>query len=254
MSTIRLGPVAWSLEPLLLFGVARLRGGWRLRARLRAPAPRAEAEKPSAAATPAPHSDGGEVRIEAGMLRDLRITTAQVESRQGGEQITLLGELAVDERSYAEVGAPVPARVVRLLAGVGDRVNEGQALLELQSQEVGHARSDYLAAVAKLTLAESSLKRKRELAAERITPLREGTGSGGCGRRRQSRDARRRGGAAGDGARDADGRRLRHHRFAAVSGARPCRRHHHRAHRAARPAARSRHGGHAHRRSLDACG
>ena len=69
-----------------------------------------------------PHADGGEVRIEAGMLRDLRLTTAQVESRQGGEQVTLLGELAVDERAYAEVGAPVAARVVRLLAGVGDRV------------------------------------------------------------------------------------------------------------------------------------
>ena len=81
-----------------------------------------------------PHSDGGEVRIEAGMLRDLRVTTAQVESRRGGELVTLLGELAVDERSYAEVGVPVAARVVRLLAGAGDRVRAGQALLELQSR------------------------------------------------------------------------------------------------------------------------
>ena len=90
------------------------------------------------------------------MLRDLRITTAQVESRQGGEQVTLLGELAVDERSYAEVGAPVAARVVRLMAGIGDRVTAGQPLLELQSSEVGHARADYLSAVAQLTLAETA--------------------------------------------------------------------------------------------------
>ena len=41
------------------------------------------------------------------MLRDLRITTAKVESRRGDEQVTLLGELAVDERAYAEVGVPV---------------------------------------------------------------------------------------------------------------------------------------------------
>jgi cobalt-zinc-cadmium efflux system membrane fusion protein len=136
-------------------------------------APPAGSETPAATSTPAEHSDGAQVRIEAGMLRDLRITTAQVESRQGGEQVTLLGELAVDERLYAEVGAPVSARVVRLLAGLGDRVQEGQALLELQSPEVGHARADYLAAVARLELAENSLKRKRELAAERIAPLRE---------------------------------------------------------------------------------
>ena len=95
------------------------------------------------------------------MLRDLRITTAQVESRQGGELVTLLGELAVDERSYAEVGAPVAARVVRLMAGIGDRVTAGQALLELQSSEVGHARADYLSGCLwlQLTLAEGSLRR-----------------------------------------------------------------------------------------------
>ena len=107
------------------------------------------------------------------MLRDLRVTTATVESRRGDEQATLLGELAVDERTYAEVGTPVGARVVRLLAGVGETVAEGHVLLELQSIEVGRARSDYLTSVAHLMLAESALKRKRDLAAERIAPQRE---------------------------------------------------------------------------------
>jgi cobalt-zinc-cadmium efflux system membrane fusion protein len=136
-------------------------------------APALANDAPAATATPAEHSDGGQVRIDGGMLRDLRLTTTEVESRRGGEQVTVLGELAVDERAYAEVGVPVAARVVRLLAGIGDRVREGQPLLELQSPEVGHARSDYLGAVAQSTLAEASLKRKRELAAERIAPQRE---------------------------------------------------------------------------------
>ena len=35
-------------------------------------------------------------KVDEGMLRDLRITTRAVESRPGGEQVTLLGELAVD--------------------------------------------------------------------------------------------------------------------------------------------------------------
>jgi cobalt-zinc-cadmium efflux system membrane fusion protein len=137
------------------------------------PAEPGQAEAPAQASAAEAHEETGEVHVEAGMLRDLRITTAQVESRQGGDLVTLLGELAVDEGSYAEVGVPVAARVVRLMAGLGDRVTEGQPLLELQAPEVGHARSDYLAAVARLTLAESSLKRKRDLAAERIAPLRE---------------------------------------------------------------------------------
>ena len=131
-------------------------------------------ETPSeAASTPEAQADASEVRIEDEMLRDLRITTTKVESRRGDEQVTLLGELAVDERTYAEVGVPVAARVVRLLAGVGDAVKEGQALLELQSTDVGRARSAYLTAVARQTLAESALQRKRDLAAERIAPQRE---------------------------------------------------------------------------------
>jgi cobalt-zinc-cadmium efflux system membrane fusion protein len=113
------------------------------------------------------------VRVEAGMLRDLRITTSAVESRPGGQQITLLGELAVDQRAYAEVGVPVAARVTRLLVDAGDSVRRDQALAELTSPELGRARADYLSAEARVTLADAALERKRGLAAENIVPLRE---------------------------------------------------------------------------------
>ena len=126
-----------------------------------------------AAASPNRPAGAGEVRIEEEMMRDLRLTTGMVESRRGDEEITLLGELAVNEGRYAEVGVPVAARVVRLLAGVGETVREGQPLLELQSPEVGRARSAYATASARAALAETVLTRKRELAAERIAPQRE---------------------------------------------------------------------------------
>jgi len=135
------------------------------------PSPRADVhtEQPAAGA----HDEGADLRIEEGMLRDLRITTATVESRRGDEQVNLLGELAVDEAAYAEVGAPVPSRVIRLRAGIGDPVRRGQPLLDLQSTDVGQARGAYLTAAARLSLAESALARKRGLAAERIAPQRE---------------------------------------------------------------------------------
>ena len=113
------------------------------------------------------------VQVDPGMLRDLRITTQAVESRSGAEEVMLLGELAVDERAYAEVTAPVAARVTRLLANAGDTVTAGSPLVELSSPELGRARADYLSATAQVRLAESSLKRKQDLAAERIVPLRE---------------------------------------------------------------------------------
>ena len=117
--------------------------------------------------------DPNTVEVDEGMLRDLRITTRPVESRPAGERVTLLGELAVDERAYAEVSTPVAARVTRLLVNVGDSVARGQRLAELTSPELGREKAAYLSASARLKLAEAALERKRALAAEKIAPLRE---------------------------------------------------------------------------------
>src|SRR5262245_46473507 len=65
---------------------------------------------------------GSTLRIGSEMLRDLRITTARVEEHQGGESSSLLGELGVNQNAYAEVSAPLPARVVSLRGVEGARV------------------------------------------------------------------------------------------------------------------------------------
>ncbi|HVQ14143.1 MAG TPA: efflux RND transporter periplasmic adaptor subunit [Vicinamibacterales bacterium] len=133
-----------------------------------APAPAASS------AAQAPHEEAANtVEIDEGILRDLRITTRPVESRTGGDLVVLLGELAVDQRAYAEVGTPVAARVTRLLVSAGDTVRAGQSLAELTSTELGRELAEYLSARARLTLAEAALERKRNLAAEKIAPLRE---------------------------------------------------------------------------------
>ena len=138
-----------------------------------------EEAKPATAAPPpatteAAHAaDPSVLKIEAGMMRDLQVTTARVESRKAGEEASLLGELAVDERLYAEVAPPMPARAVRLLAAPGDAIRAGQPLVMLQSPDLGRARADYLSAAARLRLAEATLTRKRGLLDERIVPLRE---------------------------------------------------------------------------------
>lgn len=112
------------------------------------------------------------LRIDPGMLRDLRITVVKAESRPGGEGVNLLGEVGVNEETYSEVGSAVTSRAVRILASPGDSVRRGQPLVELQSLELGRARADYESARARSELARSSLARKRELAG-RVVPLRE---------------------------------------------------------------------------------
>jgi len=128
---------------------------------------------------PGEEGDGGKsasanlVRIDPEMLRDLRVTTAVAESRPGTEGTPVLGELRVNEDAYAEVGSPVPARAVRLLAAPGQVVRRGQVLAELQSLELGKSRGEYLEAQARVELARQALNRKRSLAQERIAPQRE---------------------------------------------------------------------------------
>jgi len=74
----------------------------------------------------------------------------------------------VNEQAYAEVGTPVPARIVRLVASPGQPVRRGQPLAELQSVELGQARAQRSAALARAELARQTVERKRGLAAERI--------------------------------------------------------------------------------------
>lgn len=110
----------------------------------------------------------GTLTVDPEVLRDLQLTTFPAELRPGGEGATALGELKVDEAAYAEVGTPIPARIVRLVAGPGQAVRRGQALAELQSVELGQARARRAAAAARADLARQTVERKRGLAAERI--------------------------------------------------------------------------------------
>jgi cobalt-zinc-cadmium efflux system membrane fusion protein len=112
------------------------------------------------------------LEIEETMLRDLRVRTAQVELRPGGEGVSVVGEVRADQTRYAEVGAPTSARVIRLAASAGQRVRAGQLLAVAQSVELGRVRAEYERAQSRVTLATSTLERKRGLA-DRIVPRRE---------------------------------------------------------------------------------
>lgn len=110
----------------------------------------------------------GVLAVDAEVLRDLKLTTFPAELRPGGEGVTALGELKVDEGAYAEVGVPIPGRVVRLIASPGEYVRRGQPLAVLQSVELGQARAQRSAAQARAGLARQTVERKRGLAEERI--------------------------------------------------------------------------------------
>ncbi len=115
----------------------------------------------------------GTLKIEASMLRDLRITTRPAESRTAAEVTRVTGELSVNEDRYAEVGPPIDARVVELRAEPGRQVRAGDVLAILQSPELGRARAERDTAASRVELATTSLERKRSLGEGRIVPKRE---------------------------------------------------------------------------------
>jgi cobalt-zinc-cadmium efflux system membrane fusion protein len=133
----------------------------------------AEEGELSSAHVEAPRDRDELLRIEPGMLRDVRTTNAAVESRTGAAEVSMLGELTVNQDTYTEVASPIDAQVVRLMVGANARVDAGQGLAELRSPELGRARADLLAAQSRVTLAAQTLERKRALAADRIIAARE---------------------------------------------------------------------------------
>ena len=124
-----------------------------------------------------PGATGSTLRIDREMLRDLRITTSKVEEHRGGESSSLLGELGVNQNAYAEVSAPLQARVVSLRAAEGQRVRTGDVLATLESGELAKARGDLATAQARRDLAQRTLDRKRSLNTEQIVPTREVQGA-----------------------------------------------------------------------------
>jgi cobalt-zinc-cadmium efflux system membrane fusion protein len=130
-------------------------------------------EEGTEAAAHADSKDEGHVRIAAEMLRDLRVTTAPVETRPGGESVNVLGELAFSENAFAEVASPIPARINSVAVTTGQQVKEGERLADLQSPELGKARAALQAAQARATAARQAAERKRTLAAERIVAQKD---------------------------------------------------------------------------------
>jgi len=113
------------------------------------------------------------VHIASEMMRDLRITTARVGERPGGESVTALGELTFSENAYAEVASPIAARVGTVFVTTGQTVKQGDALAELRSPELGKARAALQAAQARATAARQAAERKSALAAERIVAQKD---------------------------------------------------------------------------------
>ena len=94
------------------------------------------------------------------------VKVAPAELARSAGDIQVVGTVAFHEDHFAVVGPLVAGRISRLAAGVGDKVQRGQVLAEIESADVGQARAD-------LVVGQGALRRGRRQPAPRDRAGRE---------------------------------------------------------------------------------
>jgi cobalt-zinc-cadmium efflux system membrane fusion protein len=84
-----------------------------------------------------------------------------------------IGQIAYNEDTSTAVLTPFPGRVTRLIAKVGDTVNRGDPLFEIDSPEVVQPQNDFITAFSTMNKARSQLDLAR-IVEKRFKDLYEG--------------------------------------------------------------------------------
>lgn len=109
-----------------------------------------------------------QVRLSAEAVERAGIRVAPVQRRALTGGVAIPAEVKFEPSSTAHVGPLVPGRITKVSVALGDSVRRGQLLGVVASSDVSAARSRLDQARARLSAAESTLQRQRQLQAEGI--------------------------------------------------------------------------------------
>jgi cobalt-zinc-cadmium efflux system membrane fusion protein len=123
------------------------------------------------------HDEDGAIRLTAEVMREFGIELKIATEGSIARTLRLPGEVVYNADRIAHVSPTVAGSVKQVHVSVGDRVEAGQSMAVLTSRELAAARSDYLAAVARLELARENLARDRRLFSEKVGTKRAAAAS-----------------------------------------------------------------------------
>ena len=112
------------------------------------------------------------VALMPAALDSLRLTYVEVEEQELSPSIQVPAEVMAVPDRRATVGPRVSGRVAEVRVNVGDRVEIGTVLAVLESDAVGRAWADLIAARARAAVARRALQRQRRLLVDRVTSER----------------------------------------------------------------------------------
>ncbi len=132
----------------------------------------AHAQGPEDLGRPVEERNGELFVPERSPLRD-RLAVSTVSAKPVRHALEVPASAEADPARITRIPAPLPGRVVKLLARLGETVLEGTPLFTLDSPDLAAAQSDYLKAKSAEALAARGLSRQRDLSLHGIGAQRE---------------------------------------------------------------------------------
>ena len=119
------------------------------------------------------HAEEGEdldaVKLTPEQMREFQVEIATAGSGQLDTGINLTGEIRLNEDRLAHI-VPKLAGVVREVSkSLGDEVTPGEVMAVLESRELASAKAEYLSARERVTLAQSTFEREKNLWERKIS-------------------------------------------------------------------------------------
>lgn len=109
------------------------------------------------------HADSSIIILKPEALASVGIQLEEVGYRTLQSEMEVPGTIQANEDRLTHVGPRISGRIVEVAVKLGDRVRKGQKLAVIDSVELGKAQSEYLAAKAKLLVAEKAYERAKTL-------------------------------------------------------------------------------------------
>jgi len=122
-----------------------------------------------------PHVQAEEriVSLTAAELDEFEIQLATAAPGTLSVAVTLPGEVRVNQDRFAHIVPRIPGFVHSANKSVGDAVRAGEVLAVLDSRDLADTKSDYLAGLERLELAEATFRREESLFQKKISSEQE---------------------------------------------------------------------------------
>ena len=120
-----------------------------------------------------PPASPGVLRIAASSKARRELVLVPVKRKAVTTQIVATAIIEPNAGAVAQVTSEIPARVVKLIAPLGQNVRPGEPLAVLSSVELGQAKTEYLKTRSLQGITRQHLAREESLYARKITPMKD---------------------------------------------------------------------------------